>query len=100
DVNIRIVHIDANANRFTCDLPVLLSFNVVDVPWFKGSVTNPSVQVAPNNGTAQYRFQGTLPSPSLNTNNSLDLDFGLFSVHNSAVLGIPIQETLDLDGVW
>ena len=82
---------------FECELAPGLGFTVIQVPWFNCWVDNPNVQVVKTNPT-RYEFSGTLPNPSFNFNEPLDLDF--VQLDNIVQLGIPIHETLRLDGTW
>ena len=86
-----------DGETFECELAPALGFTVIQVPWFNCWVDNPNVQVVKTN-PIRYEFSGTLPNPSFNFNEPLDLEF--VQLDNIVQLGIPIHETLRLDGTW
>lgn len=79
-----------------CNFGPSLQFTMVDVPWFNSWVTNPQVRF--DVGQMHYQFSGILPKPAFDFNSPIDL--GIVKLDNIVRVGIPVQETLRLDGSW
>jgi len=79
-----------------CTLEPSLEFTMVSVPWFNPWITNSSVKIQTK--PVRYEFTGILPKPAFDFNQPLNLGFA--TLDNIVTLGIPIKETLYLDGTW
>lgn len=80
-----------------CTLDTNLSFTMIDVPWFNsGWIQQSKVEIKSN--PVRYEFTGLLPKPAFNFNKPLNLEFA--TLDNIVTFGIPIKETLYLDGTW